>query len=41
VSVTDTKKAGTWTASNITVVAGPTKTTQTVSITPTGTVTSC
>jgi Tfp pilus assembly protein PilV len=41
VSVTDTKKAGTWTASNITVVAGPTKTTQTVSITPTGTVTTC
>jgi Tfp pilus assembly protein PilV len=41
VSVTDTKKAGTWVASSINVVAGPTKTTQTVSITPTGTVTSC
>jgi hypothetical protein len=38
-SVTDTKKAGTWTASNITVVAGPTKTTQTVLIS--GTVTTC
>jgi type II secretory pathway pseudopilin PulG len=35
VSVTDTKIAGTWTASNITVVAGPTKTAQTVTI-PTG-----
>jgi len=38
-SVTDTKKAGTWTASNITVVPGPTKTTQTVLIS--GTVTTC
>lgn len=38
-SVTDTKKAGTWTASNITVVTGPTKTTQIVNIT--GTVTTC
>lgn len=38
-SVTDTKKAGTWTANNITVVAGPTKTTQTVLIS--GTVTTC
>jgi Tfp pilus assembly protein PilV len=38
-SVTDTKKSGTWTASNLTVVAGPTKTTQTVTIS--GTVTSC
>ena len=38
-SVTDTKKAGTWTASNVTVVTGPTKTTQIVNIT--GTVTTC
>jgi type II secretory pathway pseudopilin PulG len=35
VSVTDTKKAGTWTASGITVVAGPTKSTQPITI-PTG-----
>jgi Tfp pilus assembly protein PilV len=39
VKVTDTRKSGSWTFGNITVVAGPTKTAQTVLLT--GTWTSC